>query len=86
VCVYVCVCVCVCFCFCVCVCVSVSLSLSACVCAWGYGMGPAATEASGSSGALYGILALLYLDLFQNWPLLVRPSPYAHSLAATPLD
>ncbi|KAI9138646.1 rhomboid family-domain-containing protein [Paraphysoderma sedebokerense] len=28
---------------------------------------------TGSSGALYGLLGLLYVDLFQNWPLLVNP-------------
>jgi hypothetical protein len=28
---------------------------------------------AGSSGALYGLFALLYLDLYQNWPLLTSP-------------
>ena len=27
----------------------------------------------GASGALYGLLGVLYLDLFQNWPLLIHP-------------
>jgi len=25
----------------------------------------------GSDGAMYGLFGLMYLDLFQNWPLLV---------------